>query len=207
MSENIIVALIGLAGTIIAATIGSIRANKYKHEAASYKETSYVRFLEPNESFSTLIPKVKHICMYTVNSHELLNKLNTILEQNPRIVIKQLTILVRKKAQEKESDITILNTNLSLWESLKEKGRIKKLTIIAYDHDPDCYYTLLGDRLVFWGHVYFDENKPTQTDVDYTPLIFTDDDKVGQRVIKNFQKHFDNMVNRYKHTATLYPYH
>ena len=91
--------------------------------------------------------------------------------------------------------------------SLKEKGRIKKLTIIAYDHDPDCYYTLLGDRLVFWGHVYFDENKPTQTDVDYTPLIFTDDNKVGQRVIKNFQKHFDNMVNRYKHTATLYPYH
>lgn len=36
MSENIIVALIGLAGTIIAATIGSIRANKYKHESCPF---------------------------------------------------------------------------------------------------------------------------------------------------------------------------
>lgn len=207
MSENIIVALIGLAGTIIAAVIGNIRAKKYKYEATSYKESSYVRFLEPNESFLALLPKVKHICMYTVNSHELLNKMNTILEQNPGIKIRQLTILVRKKAQETESDITILNTNISLWESLKKKGRIKNLTIIAYDHDPDCYYTLLGNRLVFFGHVYFDESKPTQTVVDYTPLIFTDDNEVGQRVINNYQKHFDNMVNRYKNTSTLYPYH
>lgn len=145
--------------------------------------------------------------MYTVNSHELLNKMNTILEQNPRITIRKLTILVRKKAQETESDRTILNTNISLWESLKEKGRIKNLTIIAYDHDPDCYYTLLGNRLVFFGHVYFDPGKPTQTVVDYTPLIFTDDNEVGQRVIKNYQKHFDNMVNRYQNTSTLYPYH
>ena len=207
MSENIIVALIGLVGTIITAVVGNIKIKKYKHEAASYKEKSYVRFLEPNESFSALIPEVKHICMYTVNSHELLNKVNTIMEQNPRITIRKLTILVRKKAQETESDITILNTNISLWKSLKEKGKIKNLTIIAYDHDPDCYYTLLGNRLVFFGHVYFDKSKPTQTAVDYTPLIFTDDNEVGQRVIQNYQKHFDNMVNRYKDTSTLYPYH
>ena len=207
MSENIIVALIGLVGTIITAVVGNIKIKKYKLEAASYKEKSYVRFLEPNESFSALIPEVKHICMYTVNSHELLNKVNTIMEQNPRITIRKLTILVRKKAQETESDITILNTNISLWKSLKEKGKIKDLTIIAYDHDPDCYYTLLGNRLVFFGHVYFDKSKSTQTAVDYTPLIFTDDNEVGQRVIQNYQKHFDNMVNRYKDTSTLYPYH
>ena len=127
MSENIIVALIGLVGTIITAVVGNIKIKKYKHEAASYKEKSYVRFLEPNESFSAQIPEVKHICMYTVNSHELLNKVNTIMEQNPRITIRKLTILVRKKAQETESDITILNTNISLWKSLKEKGKIKDI--------------------------------------------------------------------------------
>lgn len=210
MSENIIEALIGLAGavcTIIAAVIGKVKVNRYRQEAESYRDKSYVRFLEPNESFSALIPKVKQICMYTVNSHELLNKVNTILEQNPKLTIEQLTILVRKKAQERESDITILNTNISLQKSLREKGRIKKLTIIAYDHDPDCYYTLLGSRLVFFGHVYFDESKPTQTTVDYLPLIINDDNEVGQQVIKNFQKHFDNMVDRYKDTLTLYSDH
>lgn len=101
MSENIIEALIGLAGavcTIIAAVIGKVKVNRYRQEAESYRDKSYVRFLEPNESFSALIPKVKQICMYTVNSHELLNKVNTILEQNPKLTIEQLTILVRKKA-------------------------------------------------------------------------------------------------------------
>lgn len=115
MSENIIAALISLAGAIIAALIGNNRIKKYKHEVTSYQETSFVRFLKPDESFSNLIPRVKHICMYTVNSHELLNKVNTMLEQNPQMTINKLTILVRKKEKERKSDIDILDQNIYLW--------------------------------------------------------------------------------------------
>lgn len=205
MTENIIVALIGAAATIIAAAIGYLKTNKYKRDAISFRESSFVRFLKPNESFDALVPKVKSICMYTINSYELLNKVNTMLEQNKKMTIKNLTILVRKKDDESEEDLAILNNNISLWENLKRNGRIKKLTIISYKHDPDQYYTILGDRLVFCGHVFFDSSKPTNTTVDYTPLVFIDENEVGQRVIQNYQKHFDNMVKQYRDVSTLYP--
>lgn len=205
METEIIVALIGFAGTVIAAAIGVIQTKKYKQQARTYAENSFVRFLQPDETFKDLLCRVKSICLYTVNSHELINKLNTILEQNPDIKIKKVTILVRKKEQEGTEEINILERNISMWENWKEKGRIRNLVIISYDHDPDHYYTILGERLVFCGQVLYDDHKPTGTTVDYLPLVFTDENKLGQQVIKNYQKHFDSVVNKYKNTSTLYP--
>lgn len=209
INSEIIAALIGFAATIFAAIIallGVVLSIKYKKELKSYAGTSFVRFIAHDEDFRELLSRVDSIFAYTVNSHEIFNKLNTILEQNPNLSIRNFTLLVRKKPDEKPEDIDILNRIIALWERLVEEKRIKNLVIISYDHDPDHYYTLFGRRLVFCGQVLFDETRPTGTKVDYLPLVFENTNKLGKQVIKNYQHHFNNVVERYKNTSTLFPY-
>lgn len=196
MAPEIIAAIIGGVAVIIAAVISKVIMVK--------KDPAYVRFIRENEDFRNIMVQAKDICSYTVNSHEILNKINTILEQNQEVVIQNFTLLVRKKINESPKDIEHLNTNIDLWKDLERKGRIRNLTIIAYDHDPDHYYTLFGNRLVFCGQVLFDKNKPTGTTVDYRPLVFENTDQIGAQVIKNYQTHFDNIVEKYRATATIY---
>ncbi len=70
------------------------------------------------------------------------------------IAIERVTLLVRKKADEKSKDIDLLNQNIELWKVLVQKQKIKNLTIIAYDHDPDHYYTLLGKKsIILWTSI------------------------------------------------------
>lgn len=204
MDSEIIAAVIGFLGTVSAAVIGCFQVDKYKREIHSLKETSFVRFIREGENFKEFLPRVNSICMYTVNSFELLNSLNTTFEQNPSIKIKKITIMVRKKIDESTEDNDVLERIITLWKKWVDEKRIKKLEIIAYDHDPDHYYTIIGDRLVFCGQVLFDAVKPTGTTVDYLPLVFTDETTIGQQVISNYQKHFDNAVQRYKSTGLLF---
>lgn len=207
MPTEIISSLIDFSGTIIAsiiAFISLIYSRNCKKQRDSYKKGSFVRFLSQEENFKDILAKVKTISSYTVNSHEIYNKLNTILEQNSRMSIGNVTLLVRKKANETSEDSNILNRNIELWKRLVRENKIQKLTIIAYDHDPDHYYTILGNRLMFCGQVLFAETIPTGTKVDYTPLVFDNSNKLGKQVIKNYQLHFDNIVQKYQAQATLF---
>lgn len=201
MSVEIIAAIIGFFGAVIAAVIGRIKFNKYQQQINSLEENSFIRFMRPGENFNNLLNRVDEICMYTVNSFEILNVLNLVLEQNTNISIKKLIIFVRKKIDENENDLAILENNINRWKYLVDNGKIKHLEIISYDHDPDHYYTIIGDRLVFFGQILFDNKKPTGTTINYSPLVVTDDNTVGQQIIKNYQNHFDNAVKKYKHTS------
>lgn len=127
-----------------------------------------------------------------------------MLEQDQKMNINKITILVRKKIDESNEDIATLNEIIELWKRWVVAKRIKKLEIIAYDHDPDHYYTIMGNRLVFCGQVMFDATKPTGTTIDYLPLVFFDNTDIGRQVIKNYQKHFDNAVQKYKSKGLLY---
>lgn len=154
MHPEVIAAFINFLGTIIAAIIAFVSvifSLKYKKQIKSYAKESFVRFLSQDENFKDILSKVKTISAYTVNSYEIYNKLNTILEQNPRMSIRKVTLLVRKKENETPNDIEILNRKIELWKRLVQENRIKELVIIAYDHDPDHYYTILGNRLLFCG--------------------------------------------------------
>lgn len=204
MDPVIIASIIGAISTVSAAIIGCFQVDTCKRKIHSLEEASFVRFMRGGENLKDILPRVNTICMYTVNSFELLNSLNTTLEQNPNLKIKKMTILVRKKSNESVEDNAVLERIITLWKKWVDEKRIKKLKIIAYDHDPDHYYTIIGDRLVFCGQVMFDETKPTNTNVDYIPLVFTDETNIGQQVIRNYQKHFDNAMQRYKHTGLLF---
>lgn len=205
MSDVVVAALIGSLGTLIAAIIGFFTNISLKKKVNYFSNNNaYARFLKPDENFSYLLGKAKRISMYTVNSHELLNEINKILERNSNIMIKKLVIMVRMKANETKADLDILKNNIRQWENWVNKKRIKNLTIIGYNHDPDHYYTIIEDRIVFAGQILFDKNKPTGTNVDYLPLVFSDESEVGKQVIKNYQRHFDNVVSNYKDSLTLY---
>ena len=145
MPTEIKAAFIGFCGTIIAAVIAFVSVIitlKCKKRMKLSTEQSFARFLTQKDCLKEIIANVESISAYTVNSHEIYNKLNTIFEQNPMIAIERVTLLVRKKADEKSKDIDLLNQNIELWKVLVQKQKIKNLTIIAYDHDPDHYYTL-----------------------------------------------------------------
>ena len=194
----------GLIGYFICDIVGSCSAyRRSKRNSHNSNEDLGIHFLNEEENFSNIALGVNDICMYTLNSYEMYNITNTLLEQRPDSNIKNLTILVRKKKDETPKDLENLNNIISMWKRWAEKGRIKKLTIIGYDHDPDHYYTILGDKVVITGHVLFDNSKPTDTNVDYTPLVFTNETSVGREAICNFRQHFDNAVEKYRHTGTL----
>ncbi len=78
------------------------------------------------------------------------------------------------------------------------------MTIIGYDHDPNHYYSIIGDKFVFAGQICFDDTKPTGTNVNYSPLVFGDNTSIGKQVIKNYHSHFDNAMKKYKDDLTLY---
>lgn len=204
MDPQVIAALVGFCGTIIAAIIGRIKIGECKKKIRSLEDASFVRFMRPGESFTEILPLVDSISMYTVNSFEVLHSLNTTLEQNPNISIKKITILVRNKDNETAEDATVLSQIIGLWKQLVDRGRIKSLEIIAYNHDPDHYYTLIGDSTAFCGQVMFDPMKPTGTTVNYLPLVFTSGNDIGQQVIKNYHAHFENAYSKYKDTGLLY---
>ena len=175
----------------------SIFRFKQKHEQAG------IHYLEAGENFNDLWLSVNEICMYTVNSYELYNRINALLEQKANSNINKLTILVRKKIDETEEDLSTLKDIIDFWKKWVEKGRIRKLTIIGYNYDPDHYYTILGDKVVFSGHVYFDESKPTKTNISYSPIVFSNDTEIGRQAIKNFRAHFDNVAQRFEQSLTL----
>lgn len=204
MEPEIVAAIIGWTATVITAILGLLQNKRNKGQIRSLEQNSFVRFIRVGENFKDILPRVKSICMYTVNSYELLNSINTTLEQNPSITIKKLTIMVRKKSDESETDLAVLNTVVSLWGEWVNKKRIGQLEIISYDHDPDHYYTIIGDRLVFCGQVLFDSAKPTGTTINYIPLVFTDETELGQQVISNYQIHFNNALEKYRPTGVLY---
>lgn len=100
MPTEITAAFINFGGTIISSIIAfaSVIFNvMYKKQIKSYAKESFVRFLSQDENFKDVLTKVKTISAYTVNSYEIYNKLNTILEQNPQISIEKIILLVRKK--------------------------------------------------------------------------------------------------------------
>lgn len=207
MPTEITAAFINFGGTIISSIIAfaSVIFNvMYKKQIKSYAKESFVRFLSQDENFKDVLTKVKTISAYTVNSYEIYNKLNTILEQNPQMSIEKIILLVRKKVNEKSDDLQILNRNIELWGRLVQENKIKKLTIIAYDHDPDHYYTILGNKILFCGQVLFDKSLPTGTKVDYLPLVYDNSNKLGKQIIKNYQHHFDNIVKQYQAENTLF---
>lgn len=207
MPTEITAAFINFGGTIISSIIAfaSVIFNvMYKKQIKSYAKESFVRFLSQDENFKDVLTKVKTISAYTVNSYEIYNKLNTILEQNPQISIEKIILLVRKKVNEKPDDLQILNRNIELWGRLVQENKIKNLTIIAYDHDPDHYYTILGNKILFCGQVLFDKSLPTGTKVDYLPLVYDNSNKLGKQIIKNYQHHFDNIVKQYQAENTLF---
>lgn len=209
MSDTIIAALIGSFVTITVEVIRLYFQKKNKKSDSQILDTkdesSVVRFLKPSENFREVLNDVNCLKMYTVNSYELLGQINTILEQNANIVLNKVEILVRKKVDESEENLKVLNTIIAMWDNWAKKGRIKELSIIGYDHDPDHYYSLIGDKFVFSGQVFFDDTKPTGTSVNYSPLVFCDDSNIGKQVIKNYHNHFDNVMKKYKDDLKLYP--
>lgn len=197
MSDTIIAALIGFLAAIVVEIIRLYFQRKNKKSDSKDVDTT-VRFLEPSENFREVLNDVSCLRMYTVNSYELLGQVNTILEQNVNIVLNKVEILVRKKVDESEEDLKSLDTIITIWDNWVKKGRIKELTIVGYDHDPDHYYSIIGDKFVFAGQVFFDETKPTGTSVNYLPLVFGGDTSIGKQVIKNYHSHFDNVMKKYK---------
>lgn len=206
MSDVIIAAFIGAAGTIIGVLATHLLENrkKKKVENSINEKKEILSFAEFSGDLNRLMGKMRTLQMYTVNSYVLCNQINMFLQQNPDVTLEKIEIMVRKKDDESESDLRRLDDIINNWQSLVENKRIKKLTIIGYDHDPDHHYTLIGDEAVFFGQVIFDDSKPTGTDVDYRPIIIRNDTEAGRTIIKNYQKHFDNVVERYKDRLTLY---
>ena len=204
MSETLVAAILGLFSGIIPTLLGAYFAyRRSKRNWHNSNEDQGIHFLKEGENFNNLALSVSEICMYTVNSYAMYNMTNTLLEQRPDSCIDRLTILVRKKGTETPEDLDALNNIISMWKKWAEKGRIRKLTIIGYDHDPDHYYTIFGDKVAITGHVLFDGSKPTGTNVNYSPLVFSNETSVGREAIRNFRQHFNNVVEKYRHDATL----
>lgn len=208
MLIEIVSALIGAIALILAEVVAYLLYKKRPKESVQTKkevrDIDNIFFLNPNFNFEKELQKVNSVMMYTVNSHELLGQLNLLFERNQQLKINNVIILVRKKDNETPKDMEILDMNISLWKSWVNKKRIKHLSIIGYDHDPDHYYTIIGDKLVFCGQVFFDPTKPTGTTVNYSPLVFKDDSEIGKKIIQNYQDHFDNVVEHYKKDLTLF---
>lgn len=204
MFSEIISALKSLFDMIRSLIDNSTDKNNRKAINENNKINCSVRFISPDENFKFLFSKVNKIYMYTVNSYEILNKVNMILEQDKNIYINEIVIMVRKKDNENKRDLAVLNSNIDIWKKWVENKRINKLKIVSYNHDPDHYYTIFGDRLVFCGQVFFDKIKPTGTTVNYTPLVFEDSDSLGQNVIEQYIKHFENVLEYYETSSILY---
>lgn len=203
----IITAIGGIIGTIVSSIIAIFQSSekkKYKHEVAVLTEKSFIRIWGANDVFNKKLLLEDRICMYTVNSFEMRNNLNQILKQDPEIIINNLILLVRKKDNETGEELAQLHSILALWRSMVHSGRIKRLEIITYNHDPDHYYTIFGDRAVLCGHVYYDDTMPTGTTVNYTPTVISDENIIGQQLIADFQKHFDTLVATNSSNSSVY---
>lgn len=189
MKNEIWAAVIGSVGAICAALIGKTWRTGSR---------SSVHFLKQGDNLKKELSQASCILMYAVNSFELCAVVNKMFEQDSSLVIKKLTILVRLKPDETAENLNSLRNVIGLWRKWHEKGNVSILKIVGYDHDPDHYYTIFGEKLVFVGQVLFDDNKVTQTNVTYTPLVFTDKAKLGKQTIENYRKHFENHLTKYE---------
>lgn len=191
INPTVIAAIIGA----IIGAIGSIFGIYFKYQLSKGKVSNKgIYYLDSNNNFEDIISGVDTIRMYTVNSYELVNRINALLEQKPEISLNNVVVLVRRKSTESAEDIQYLDTIISIWRRWTQKGRIRKLLILSYDHDPDHYYTIIGDHLVFTGHVFFDNSRPTGTTINYKPLLFCNDTNLGREVIEQYKKHFEHLV-------------
>ncbi len=207
MYSEIISAIINFFAGIIPTFVSAKPADskkKLKKSTTTLNNSTGVRFLQAEDNFNYELHHANSIYMYTVNSHELYGSLNLMLEHDPSLTLSTLTIMVRKKPDECEKDLQDLNTIISQWRNWVNRGRIKQLDIISYDHDPDHYYTIIGEQIVFCGQVLYDEGKPTGTTVQYKPLVFSSDTELGKTVIRNYHLHFQNVLEKYKRTNLLY---
>lgn len=198
MSDILIAAFITGGCAIIAAVIG------YCGTYRILRLKNSICFLDETEDFRDILRNSTSICTYTVNSYELLNELNSLLERNQNIDLNEVKILVRRKENECESDIYLLNNIISNWKNLVDRKRIKRLLIIGYDHNPDHYYTIIDDKIAFSGQVLFDKTKPTGTTINYSPLVFRGHTRVGKQVILNYQNHFNNTIKEYEEKLKLF---
>lgn len=208
MSDSIIAAIItgvlAVVASILTFFLGLLHNKSKIKKLEKLSNNAYITFLTSDNELNYYLTKANFIYMYTVNCYELYNKLNTILEQNSEIIIKKLVIMVRKKENEKKSDLDTLDTIALQWRNWFNKKRIKEIKMISYDHDPDHYYTIIGDKVVFAGQVFFDDSRPTGTSINYSPILFTDNSKDGGKVIENYTKHFENVLYKYKNNVLLH---
>lgn len=215
MSEGIVAAIIDALGAIVAAFIGAIIAiigtkikrrrspSKALEPQAPAQHTSF-HFMGAYDNPCKRIGSVSIIRMFSVNSHVLYNTIAPYLAKKPNIVIEEIILVVRRKPNESENDLNILYQLIKNWHRLVEKRRIHYMRIIGIPYDLNHYYTLIGTELAYSGMVYYDNDLPTHTDVDYTPLVITGETETGEQLIENYRKHFDRTVEAFKDTHTLY---
>ncbi|MBD5518764.1 MAG: hypothetical protein HDR07_09885 [Lachnospiraceae bacterium] len=108
MTDTIIAAIIGFVATITGVLLTAF-FTKGKNRSRS------IYILKTNDSFDDLMSSVDEIYMYTVNSFELSNRVNTLLELKPNVNLQKFTILVRNKDNETKEDIANLNNAISIW--------------------------------------------------------------------------------------------
>ncbi|GHU80289.1 hypothetical protein FACS1894191_5200 [Clostridia bacterium] len=209
MSDTIIVAIIGVvaavAPTVAAAILGRKNAISKSKLKDLLKSHAYIEFFSPKlePSFIDAMARAPRVKMFTVNSYELLNRVNSSFEHDASFYIRELYIMVRKKVDESENDIRNLDSNIKQWKRWLTNGRIAKLKIVYYDQDAQHTYTLIGNSILFTGVVYFDQSKPTHTNVDYDPIVFYGDNSEGAKVIERFDKQFDNFLDFYEKKGGL----
>ena len=201
MMESIIAAIISAIAAIVVGIFGIVK-NKDKKQKLEKLSTqhAYANFLDDKieRNIYNLLHSLSRISMFTVNSFEMKNRFNVFFERNKALEINELDILVRKKSDESESDKKILDDIVAQWIGWYRKDRIKKLKIVSYDHDPEQFYTVFGDKIMFSGQVFFDSTKPTGTNINYSPVVYNGDSEDGLKIIKMYRKHFDNILAHYE---------
>ncbi len=112
MSDMLIAAWIGFFTAIVIEIVRIYFQRKHKNSSSksvnAKGKNAVVRFLEPSENFREVLNDVSCLRMYTVNSYELLGQINIILEQNAKIVLNKVEILVRKKLMRQKKTLKFL---------------------------------------------------------------------------------------------------
>ena len=124
-------AIIGAIGSIVGAVVGAVGTIVATKLANKKESTTGIRFMSKEENPCKPVTVVDKVRMFSVNSYILYNLVKTHLSQNQNASVSEITLIVRKKSDELESDVAILKGIINNWNSLVTEGRIKKLQIIA----------------------------------------------------------------------------
>lgn len=118
--------------------------------------------------------------------------------------IKNCTILIRNNSQ-LETDIfrAEVESTITKWKRLRQDGKIQRLIIVTYDHIPDNFFALIDDKIVITGLNDFDPKDSTQQYGSRNPQHIFYDQSEAKSIIKMYNKHFENYVNKYRHN-TIY---